>query len=129
MKKLKNILIIVTIIVVASCSKKDDAPVTTGYPEQNPLTGFLVASGYNQTTRNSINNTNIYEIGFSFIPLVKGKINAIKIKIPNIKSGLRVSIWDKTANSLIRAESVDIGSSDTEITKTISPLELLKDNE
>ena len=119
-------------ILSMSCSKNDDpiavTPVTTLAPEQDPLQGYLAASGFNQVTTNRINQGDI-ETGYSFIPLVNGKMTAIVVKIPDANPTLRVTIWDKTTSSIISTEILNINSANTEIIKPIIPLELVKDKE
>lgn len=67
------------------------------------------------------------EFGLAFSPNVKGQINAITVKIPNVNSNLRVTIWDYTTQTVLRTETVNITSSNVTTTKTISPLALEKD--
>lgn len=121
-----------TIIVATSCSKDDDPVVTplpiAVVPEQDPLQGYLNASGFNEVTESIVNNFD-RELGYSFIPLVNGKITAIVVKIPDTRSALKVTIWDKTTATVLRSETIDITSSGVETIKIISPVVLIKDKE
>ena len=119
-------------LVVTSCSKNDD-PVVTPLPVvvaplQDPLAGYLAASGFNQVTTSLINQSEI-ETGYSFTPLVNGKITALVVKIPDINSNLRVTIWDKATGSIIHTEFLNITTANTEFSKTITTIELIKDKE
>lgn len=143
MKNLKNFKTIsifafslfISSISLMSCSKNDEptavtpvTPITPLAPEQDPLNGYLIASGFNQVTSSFVNNSD-RELGYSFIPLVNGKITAIVVKIPDTRSALRVTIWDKVTGGALRTESINVTTADTEVTKTIAPLELIKDKE
>jgi len=116
-------------LLLVSCSKDDPAPEPIVMePEQNPLAGFLTATGFNQNTIEYI-NTGDYEFGFSFIPLVNGKMTAIVAKIPDTHTAMRVTIWDKLAGTVLRSETIDITTAGVEVTKAISALSLVKDKE
>lgn len=122
--------IVLFTITFASCSKDDEptpAPVVV-IPEQNPLLGYLAASGFDQKTTNYVNSGD-YEFGYSFVPLVNGKMTAIVAKIPDAHLGMRVTIWDKVAGTVIRTENIDITAANTEVTKAITALDLVKDTE
>lgn len=131
----KLAILAITLLTIAtntSCSKNDD-PVATPLPIvvaplQDPLQGYLNASGFNEVTESIVNNFD-RELGYSFIPLVNGKITAIVVKIPDTRSALKVTIWDKTTATVLRSETIDITSSGIETVKIISPLDLIKDKE
>ena len=132
LKNFKTISIFAFSLLLISCSKNDESVAVTSIntiaPEQDPLQGYLLASGFNQTTTNRINQGDI-ETGYSFIPLVNGKMTAIVVKIPDTNPTLRVTIWDKTTSSIISTEILNINSANTEIIKPIIPLDLIKDKE
>ena len=71
----------------------------------------------------------IAQVGMSFTPLVKGKINAIVVKIPSVNNNLKVAIWDKQTRAKLRVEYLNVTSANSFITKEITPLELTKDKE
>jgi hypothetical protein len=72
-------------ILLVSCSKKDEPIVATPMAsEQDPLNDYLIASGFNEMTESIVNNFD-RELGYSFIPLVNGKITAIVVKIPDTR--------------------------------------------
>lgn len=131
----KLAILAITLLTIAtniSCSKNDD-PVVTPLPVvvaplQDPLQGYLAASGFNQVTASIINSGNA-EFGYSFVPLVNGKITAIVVKIPDTRTALKVTIWDKTTATVIRSETMDITTSGVETIKIITPLDLIKDKE
>ena len=128
---LKSALLLSLSLSVTNCSK-DDAPASTPpvviAPLQDPLPGFLIASGFNQKTSNFINSVD-YEFGYSFIPLVNGKMTAIVVKIPDASLGMRVTVWDKLAGTAIRTETFDVTTANVEVTKQITALDLVKDKE
>ena len=103
------------------------APVLA--PLQNPLAGYLAASAFDQKTVNFINEPTNYEFGYSFIPLVNGKMTAIVVKIPDARLGMRITVWDKAAGTVIRTETIDVATAGVEVTKQITALDLIKDKE
>jgi hypothetical protein len=122
-KVLKISLLLCISLSLVNCSKKDD-PIA----EQDPLSGYLKAAGFDQKVTNYVNSAD-YEFGYSFIPLVDGKITAIVAKIPAVQNGVRVTIWDKTAGTVLRTESIDFATADVEVVKPINALALTKDKE
>jgi hypothetical protein len=125
MKKIIKLSVLIFFVTITSC-KKDKDPVLA--PEQNPLAGYLAASGFDQKVTSQM-NLGDYEFGYSFIPLVNGKMTAIVAKIPDVRPGMRVTIWDKTAGTVLRTELIDITSSGVEATKAITPLDLVSGKE
>ncbi|WES98538.1 hypothetical protein P2W68_02755 [Chryseobacterium arthrosphaerae] len=110
----------------ASCSKDDDEIITpVMYAVENPLNKYHEAAGFTVTT-NFINSGN-YEFGLAFSPDVKGKMTAITVKLPDTNASLRVTVWDYTAKTVLRTETVNVTASNTLITKEISELALEKD--
>ena len=129
----KLALLAITFFTIAtniSCSKNDD-PIVTPLPVvlaplQDPLQGYLNASGFNQVTT-LITNIVDGEFGYTFIPLVSGKITAVAVKIPDTNSALRVTIWDKGTGNVLRTETLNIAAANVETIKAIQPLDLVKD--
>ena len=133
--KTKISLLVITLfasaILFTSCSKDNDQPISVPIPiqEQNPLPGYLAASGFDQTTIVTTNVLN-FEIGFSFMPLVNGKITAIVLKIPEGQTNaIRVTIWDKAQQSIVRTENIVYTTADVEVIKTITPIDLVSGRE
>ncbi|WP_309608665.1 hypothetical protein [Flavobacterium sp.] len=129
---LKLALLLSLSLSVTNCSKDDD-PVPTPVepvlaPLQDPLAGYLTATGFSQKTTNQVNISD-YEFGYSFIPLVNGKMTAIVAKIPDVRLGMRVTVWDKVAGTVLRTETIDIATAGVEVTKQITALDLVKDKE
>lgn len=118
----KIALVLFFAIAMTNCTKE------TTIEEQNPLAGYLSASGFNQDTTQYVNSGS-YEFGISFKPMVDGKITAIIVKIPDIQMNMRVTIWDKNSATILRTELMDITSSGVDITKNISALTLVKNTE
>jgi hypothetical protein len=127
-KTIKTILALAFVAIIASCSKDNKTPEVVLAPLQDPLREYLEASGFNQGVMEFKNNNQL-EVGYSFAPLVNGKITAIVVKIPDVQAGLRVTIWDKVNATVIRTETLDITSSGVEVIKPITPIELFKDKE
>lgn len=116
-------------LIITNCSKEDDtAPPEVLAPLQDPLPGYLTTTGFDQTSFNKINDID-YEIGYSFIPLVNGKITAIVAKLPDARLGTRITIWDKAAGTVIRTEAIDVPTAGVEVIKQITAVDLIKDKE
>ncbi len=128
LKLIPFIMLIAIAITSVSCKKDKAEPII--YGEENPLNGCLAQLGYFQESYTWINEIGgIAQVGMTFTPLVKGKINALVVKIPAVNNALKVIIWDKTTKAKLRVETVNITTANTTITKEITPLELSKDKE
>ena len=125
---LKILLLFTMGIFLTNCSKDDDPPAAVLAPLQDPLAGYLTATGFSEKTDNFINSGD-YEFGYSFIPLVNGKITDIVAKLPEARLAMRVTIWDKLAGSVLRTETIDVTTANIEATKSITALDLVKDKE
>jgi hypothetical protein len=135
MKTLKTKILLLAITLFASsllfisCSKKDEPILTpTQAPEQNPLAGYLAATGFDQVTSNNINLINS-EFGLSFKPLVNGKITAFVVKIPDVNATLRMTIWNKTSGTVLKTETINYATAGLEVTKEITPLDIFAGTE
>lgn len=130
MKKLNQLLALTFLVAtVFGCSGDDDNPIAVPpvlFQEENPLQGYITTTGYN-TIYTYTDDNNYYEMGYTFTPLVKGKINAIVITVPVAVHDIRVTIWDVATATAIRTETVDILNAATRNTIAITPLNLEKD--
>ena len=129
---LKLALLLSLSLSVTYCSKDDDPAPTPVEPVlaplQDPLAGYLTASGFSQKNVDNVNNGD-YEFGYSFIPLVNGKMTAIVAKLPASRLAMRVTIWDKVTSAILRTETIDVATANVEVTKQITALDLVKDKE
>lgn len=124
---LKTSILIAFAFVTFSCSKSSsDTATPVVYPEENFLDGYLTSSNFNQATVNKINQPD-YEFGNEFTPLVKGKITILKVKLPDVRTNLRITIWDKVAGTALRTETVNVATANTVLVFDINDLELIKD--
>lgn len=130
MKTLKTILILfsVSIFIVSCSSDNDNKPDPVTYDSENPLEAYMSTSGFYQKAADQ-KNAGIYEYGFSFKPTVTGKINAIIVKIPDVNSTLRVTLWDAATKTVIKSEMVNVAAANVTVEKTITPIPLTKDKE
>lgn len=133
MKKVKITIQTLTAIVfaiLASCSKKDDIPIPTPvvYQEENFFDGYLSASGFTEKTTKLINGSD-NECGIEFAPTVKGKITELVVKIPDSRSDLKITLWDKAAGTAMRTETVNVAAANTQYTFDIIDIGLVKDKE
>lgn len=127
LKNLFKAMAVSSVLMAASCSKDEDEPVLQPvvYAEENPLNKYHEATGFTTVT-NFINAGN-YEFGLVFSPNVKGKINAITVKLPDVNPTLKITIWDYASKTVLRTEMVNVATSNTLMTKTIEALALEKD--
>ncbi|WP_276378928.1 hypothetical protein [Flavobacterium sp. H4147] len=126
MKTFKTIFaILITAALAVSCSSDDDKDNTPKFETENPLAAYYTQTGFSTVT-NFINSGD-YEFGLAFTPTVKGKIKAITLKLPATNSALRVTIWDYTAKTVLRTETLNVATADVQVTKEISELALEKD--
>ncbi|MEO8237908.1 MAG: hypothetical protein ABI793_05165 [Flavobacterium sp.] len=130
MKSLKTIIAIFSLAVFAvSCnSNDDDSPEPITYPEENPLNAYLTGSGFEQKTE-EVKDAFFSEFGFSFKPTVNGKINALAVKMPDVNTTLKVTIWDVATKTAIRTEIVSIPTANVTVEKLITPIALIKGKE
>jgi hypothetical protein len=125
---MKKYLVIAAIglFAMGACKKKAVPPPPPPPPvftEENPLPGFLAASGFDQKNIAS-NYSNAYEEGMNFKPSVNGKITTLVVKLPIKNPSLRVTIWDSSTGLPIRTENVNVTSANTELNFPITPLQL-----
>ena len=123
---MKIALLLCFSLTTTFCSKDDaPAPPAALAPLQDPLPGFLVASGFDHGIGSIINvNPTVFrQMGFSFTPLVNGKITAIVLNLPAIRSE-NVSIYDKATGTILKTERVEVGSPNVQTVKEIEPLTL-----
>ncbi|WP_029271675.1 DUF4082 domain-containing protein [Flavobacterium sp. KJJ] len=128
MKSFKTIFTILTVALLTfSCSSDDDKDKVT-YNEENPLDAYMAASGFSQKAVD-VKNSGIYEYGFSFKPTVTGKIKSLMVKIPDVNSALRITLWDVATKTVIKSETLNVATANVTVEKTISPIALTKDKE
>ena len=130
-KNALTVLLTAVIISTTSCSKSDPTPEPVSpvlAPLQDPLAGYLTASGFSQKNVDNVNNDD-YEFGYSFIPLVSGKMTAIVAKLPASRLAMRVTIWDKVTTAILTTETIDVATANVEVIKQITALDLVKDKE
>src|SRR5690606_26366497 len=119
-------LMLVFVVLITACSSDDDSG--PNYTEENFLAGYLASSAFDESETNFI-NSGTYEFGLDFTPLVQGKITTFKVMLPDANPELRITIWNKQTNTVLRTEVVDVATADTEFTFDIADLDLVKDNE
>ena len=131
MKTLKTLFAILVIAIFSiSCSKSDDpAPVVPiPNPEVNPLSAYLIATGFSEKTTNVVNSGD-YEFGLSFTPTVNGRITALVVKIPDANAALRMTIWNKTTATVLKTETINYATAGVEVTKAIDAVNLVAGTE
>ncbi|MEN2399846.1 DUF4082 domain-containing protein [Flavobacterium sp. MC2016-06] len=128
---MKTLKIFLTLFAAAifsiSCSSDNDSD-SIKYSEENPLDAYLAATGFSQKA-SDIKNSSFYEYGFSFKPTVTGKINALIVKIPDVSTSLKVTLWDAAAKTIIKSEIVVVPTANVTVEKTITSIALTKDKE
>lgn len=117
-KFLKVTVLVILAFSLSNCSNSDDDPAPTPDTSVNPLTAYLTATGFSENTTNVLNGGD-YEFGLSFTPTVNGKITALVVKIPDVNPTLRMTIWNKTAGTVLKSETINYATADVEVTKAI----------
>jgi hypothetical protein len=115
-------------ITFTSCSKDDD-PAPYVFPSENPLSGFLSDSGFDEVETENVDQLSNRELGYRFRPTATGAIIALAARIPAVNSNLRVTIWDAESQEVLKTELFNITSSGIAVTKSIAPVPLVKDHE
>jgi hypothetical protein len=128
-RNMKKILLLccILLIVITAC-KKDTTPDTITYSEENYFDGFISNTGFGGSIVPKITGID-FELGTEFIPIVKGKITSINIKLPTSNNSLRVKIWDKLTTTLLRSEIVIVPTANTLTNIDIPDLALEKDKQ
>lgn len=125
MKTLKTIVAISFLFMsLSSCSNEEEKEA----PLQNPLKDFLIAKGIDKEAQSFVNELD-FEVGYSFTPLANGKITSLIVKIPDVRQSVRVTIWDKIQKTVLRTELIDVTQANTEISKEIKSVEVVKGTE
>jgi hypothetical protein len=129
MKTLKTILaVLMCALLTISCNSDDDKTEPVTYNEENPLDTYLAVSGFNQQAIDYKDVGN-FESGFSFKPTVIGKINSIIVKIPEVNTALKVTLWDVATKTAVMSELVNVPTAKITVEKAIAPIALIKDKE
>lgn len=125
-KIFKTAIILTLSMSLFSCKKdKEEKP---SYNEENFLETYLTATRFNESPTDFINKGD-YEFGLEFTPIVKGKITSLHVKLPDVNTAVRITIWDKVAGLVLRTETVNIPTPNIFFNFDISDLELTKDKQ
>lgn len=116
------LLAFTALISVSSCKDDDSDPIV--YESEDPLDKFNELAGF--TVTSNFVNSGQYEFGMVFSPEVKGKIIALKLKIPATNNNVRVTIWDYDTKTPIRTEMMTSTVANQQSVKTISEVILEK---
>ncbi len=124
---MKRVILLLSLISVGfcQCKKKTAATETKTYTEESPLRGFLQQSGGDQYISTSIYPSGTYYAnGFAFKILQKGILKAFKVKLPASDPNLIITLWDVSTADAVKSEVMNISNANTEITKSITPIQL-----
>jgi hypothetical protein len=119
----KSVLLVLLTMAIFSCRKKD--PV---YTEESFSEGYLNQTGFLEVTTPGINSSD-FEMGLEFKPTVNGKITSLLVKLPDARTNLRITIWDKATKLPLRTEIVNVAAANTQYNFDINDFELQKDKE
>lgn len=127
MKTLNNIILLCILLFSFACSKDEDSK-SAQLPEENPLQEYLANAGFNNayTTIAGFGN---YELGFTFKPLVNGKINSIVIKLPDVRNNIRVTLWDLQTHAILFEDNFNVSVAGIDTVFDIEPLSLIGNKE
>ena len=120
------LLAILAFFSIMGCRKDDENPQPNVYSEENPLDVYLKNTGFNQRTQivyyTDNQSANFWESGYLFKPKVKGKINAITLKIPDNEKDVRVTIWDVSTQLALKTIIVPEVFANVEVKHSIEPM-------
>ena len=123
MKTLKTTIAILALsILTFSCSKGDEA-IKKVYESENPLAKYLINTGFINAVP-SFPALGFYEVGFTFKPLVVGKIISISIKLPAVRNNIKVTIWDLQTQLVVFDNSFNVSTAASNMVFDINPLSL-----
>ena len=123
MKTLKTTIAILALsLFTISCSKDDEASKKV-YEIENPLAQYLINTGF-KNAYPTIPGLGFYEVGFTFKPLVSGKIISINIKLPDVKNNIKVTIWDLQTQMVVFDNSFNVSTAASNMVFDINPLSL-----
>jgi hypothetical protein len=122
--KIYSAIMIAFAALTISCSGDDDAPTTPVFLEENPIPALIADAGYSQTSITDLASS--AEVGYSFTPLVNGKINALVLSLPVANANTRVTLWDVETQLAIQTIYVSVPTAATEVIKKITPITLVK---
>ncbi len=121
MKKYITIFSVAFVLLQLSACRKDEKNEAKSYPEENPLTSFYQKSGLDERIDNYPTGSG-GEWGFKFRPTVKGKINAVTLKLPSDRTNVPVTIWDAESKEIIKSVTIPTLKSNIESKQTIEPI-------
>ena len=128
MKTLKPVLVLLIFFLSISCSK-DEEPKKNEYVEENYFTEYLRQSGFDTHISPRINFGQNHEDGIEFIPLVKGVITGLQVRLPGANPTLRVTIWEKYSKAIVKTEYVNVEFANTSYIFDIEDIPLTKNKE
>jgi hypothetical protein len=115
-----------TYTVTATDGSTKTYTIVLDFGEENFLTPYLTTTGFSQRITNAV-NAGDYEFGTFFTPTTNGTLTKIKVKIPDANAALRVTIWrNGTPATVLRTETVNVASANTEFTFDIADIDLQK---
>ncbi len=126
MKNFKTMMTALLATLLFSCSGNDDEETPAVYEEQNFLSEFLETAEFDQSSP-VFTGYPLY-FGFSFTPLVEGKINSFVIELPMNDESAEIILWDKTSGSVVFTKEVNVVGNE-ELMVEINPIYLVKDKE
>ena len=121
---LSCLTVVLLIGVTTSGCKKDKEPA---YPIVDFSGTYLSSTGFNQKSTDFVNSGD-YEFGFEFTPVVKGKITSLLVKLPAVRTDLRVTIWNATSKTVLKTELVNVAGAGTSYDIDIADFALTKDS-
>ena len=127
--KFRYLFFLCLVAIVFSCSNDGSTPIYPIKKYENPLPGFLKASGFDEENATITDSPVNYETGFKFIPRKVGQITAFGVKIPKTSDDIRVTIWDVSEATVIKTQHIKVTTANTTVVVSIAPFPLEKDHE
>ncbi len=123
-KNFRTIIILAICALTFSCKKEK-----VENSEVNPMEAYLTATKFNENKIEIKSFNSTYEFGLSFKPLVNGKITALVVKVPDVNSSLRLTIWDKATATILKTETINYNIASKEVVVSIEAINVVEGTE
>jgi hypothetical protein len=112
-KNMKKIFLaaLVAISICFACTKNDNAPgpVVPPVVEETPLASIIQASPTSYTI--TTHDPQAKEVGYLFVPLKKGRIYALGVRMPQTGQDFKVTLWDTLTREILKQKTITNASS------------------
>lgn len=95
-----------TVLFLQACTKSGDvvAPAIPPRNDETPLASVLKNAPGDYTIQ--VHDPQAKELGYLFVPLKKGKIYAMGIRLPQVGESFKVTLWDTLTKQVVKQKIV-----------------------